>query len=257
MGQTAAGKWSTLLRTGGRSAVPPLRDHRTAGNSCHDRAGVGRRACRKRHRRLGGCYRMGLGVHAAACDGHCGIGRGARHTGDIHVPRHAPVQGDGCLGGDRHHGEMGLGGSSEQAEPRAAGVPRDMDCCRSYRIDRCHLLCLLQSTGLGNFVGRCRRIHEIHFPGLRGFREALFQHDDKRYYDRSGQGKAWMVQVQGCCRFGRQFRKPSGHRPDQRRCREPPAGDHRRCETGCGQCRKSQGITRWNQSSVGFRTVAR
>ena len=31
---------------------------------CHDRAGVDRRTCRKRHRRLGGSYRMGLGVHA-------------------------------------------------------------------------------------------------------------------------------------------------------------------------------------------------
>ena len=200
---------------------------------------------------------MGLGVHAAARDGRCGIGHGARHTGDVHVPRHAPVQGDGCLGGDRHHGEMGLGGSSERAEPRSAGVPRDMDCCRSYRIDRCHLLCLLQSTGLGNFVGRCRRIHEIHLPGLRGFREALFQHDDKRHYDRSGQGKARMVQVQGCCRLGRQLREPSGHRPDQCRCRESPAGDHRRSETGCGQCRESQGIARWNQPSLEFRTVAR
>ena len=53
MGQTAAGKWSTLLGLAGDLLSSPLRDHRAVGDSRHDRAGVDRRTCWKRHRRLG------------------------------------------------------------------------------------------------------------------------------------------------------------------------------------------------------------
>ena len=56
--------------------------------------------------------------------------------------------------------------------------------------------------------------------------------------------------------LGDSAEKPGRHRPDQRRYREPPAGDHRRGETGRRPCGQSQGVARRHPPSVGFRTVA-
>ena len=63
----------------------------------------------------------------------------------------------------------------------------DVDHRRNHRADRRYRLRLLQGTGPGNAVGWDRRIHEVFVFSFRRKCKALFQHDDQRYYDRVGQ----------------------------------------------------------------------